>query len=664
MSTIKEYLEEIQGRPVAVIGMGVSNTPLIKMLLRAGAEVTVRDRVPRERAAEQVQELESLGARMILGEEYLQDLHEDVIFRTPGLPPNTPELVNAVQRGIELSSEMELFFQTCPSRLIGVTGSDGKTTTTTIIAEFLKEAGRNVYVGGNIGKPLLPDVADMVEEDFAVLELSSFQLMTMEQSPHIAVVTNLSPNHLDYHHTIEEYVRAKKNIFLHQGPEDRLILNYDNAPTRALAREAVCPVTFFSRQERLEEGVYLRDGAIWLTNDQGSREVLPLELIQLPGDHNVENYMAAIAAVDGLVPDRCVRAVARRFQGVEHRIEFVRELDGVRWYNDSIGTSPSRTTACLESFDRKVVLIAGGYDKGIPFTQLGMEIVDRVKALILTGDTASAIRSAAEQAPSFEASGLVIREEEDLAAAVRAARETAREGDVVVLSPACAAGHSLGEYSALAAAGALSPESTLELVSLRGKLMADADPDGKGGMAAILKLNREAVNEIAKAAAEATGEILIVANHNTPAQFVISGTKAAVEAALPLVKEKKGRAVPLPVSGAFHSPLMDTAAQELAKALNKMTWSRPRFPVYSNVTGKAVTDGESLRELATVQMISSVLWIDTIANQWHDGIRSWVEVGPKGTLSRMVKPILDAVPVEEEVAITAVGSLEGVNAFA
>ena len=198
-------------------------------------------------------------------------------------------------------------------------------------------------------------------------------------------------------------------------------------------------MTFFSRQERLEEGVYLRDGAIWLTNEQGSREVLPLELIQLPGDHNVENYMAAIAAVDGLVPDRCVRAVARRFQGVEHRIEFVRELDGVRWYNDSIGTSPSRTTACLESFDQKVVLIAGGYDKGIPFTQLGMEIVDRVKALILTGDTAAAIRRAVEQAPGFEASGLVIREEEDLAAAVRAARETAREGDVVVLSPACAA---------------------------------------------------------------------------------------------------------------------------------------------------------------------------------------------------------------------------------
>lgn len=232
------------------------------------------------------------------------------------------------------------------------------------------------------------------------------------------------------------------------------------------------------------------------------------------------------------------------------------------------------------------------------------------------------------------------------------------------LTPACAAGHSLGEYSALAAAGVLSPEATLELVSLRGRLMAEADPDGKGAMAAILKLNREAVAEIADAAAEATGETLIVANHNTPAQFVISGTKAAVEAALPLVKEKKGRALPLPVSGAFHSPLMETAAKELAKALKTMTWSRPRFPVYSNVTGKAVTDGESLYELAAVQMISSVLWIDTIANQWRDGIRSWVEVGPKGTLSRMVKPILDAVPVEEEVSVRTVGTLEAVRDFA
>lgn len=231
------------------------------------------------------------------------------------------------------------------------------------------------------------------------------------------------------------------------------------------------------------------------------------------------------------------------------------------------------------------------------------------------------------------------------------------------ISPACAAGHSLGEYSALAAARVLSPESVLELVSLRGKLMADADPEGKGGMAAILKLNRETVADIARVAAEATGETLIVANLNTPAQFVISGTKTAVAAALPLVKEKKGRAVPLPVSGAFHSPLMSAAARELATALHRATWSKPKFPVYSNVNGKAVTDGESLRELCAVQMTSSVLWIDTIANQWRDGVRSWLEVGPKGTLSRMVKPILDGVPVEEEVSIAAVGSLEAARAL-
>lgn len=439
MSTIQEYLSELSGRSVTVIGMGISNIPLIKMLLRAGVEVTVRDKAPRERLAEQAQELESLGAKLIFGEQYLQNLQGDILFRTPGLSPNTPELLEAVQHGISLSSEMEVFFQTCPSHLIGVTGSDGKTTTTTIIAEFLKEANKNVYVGGNIGKPLLADVADMVEEDYAVLELSSFQLMSMEQSPHIAVITNISPNHLDYHHTMEEYVQAKKNIFLHQGAGDRLILNYDNSGTRAMAEEAVCPVTWFSRREKLEEGVYLRDGAIWLTNEQGSREVLPLDLIQLPGDHNVENYMAAIAAVDGIVPDKCVRAVAQRFQGVEHRIEFVRELDGVRYYNDSIGTSPTRTTACLESFPQKVILIAGGYDKGVPFTQLGIEIVDRVKTLVLTGDTAPAIRQAVEAAPGYGPNTPEILMAGDLAGAVKEAKSAAQPGDIVVLSPACAA---------------------------------------------------------------------------------------------------------------------------------------------------------------------------------------------------------------------------------
>ena len=439
MSTITEYLEELSGRPVTVIGMGISNVPLIKMLLRAGVKVTVRDKASREKVADLAQELESLGATLVLGPDYLKDLDGELIFRTPGLSPKTPELAQAVENGAALSSEMEVFFQTCPSHLVAVTGSDGKTTTTTIISEFLKEAGKTVYVGGNIGKPLLPDVADMDPEDYAVLELSSFQLMTMEQSPNIAVITNLAPNHLDYHHTMEEYTNAKKNIFLHQGEGDRLILNYDNAVTRSMAAEAVCPVTWFSRKERLEEGVYLRDNAIWLTNEMGSREVLPLSDIQLPGVHNIENYMAAIAAVDGLVPDKCVRSVARRFTGVEHRIELVREKDGVKYYNDSIGTSPSRTTACLESFNQKIILIAGGYDKGVPFTQLGVEIVGHVKALFLTGNTAGAIRQAVEQAPGYAESGMLLAETEDLAAAVAAASQAAKPGDVVVLSPACAA---------------------------------------------------------------------------------------------------------------------------------------------------------------------------------------------------------------------------------
>lgn len=440
MSTTSEYLETLRGRSIAVIGMGVSNTPLIRMLLRSELKVTVCDKSPRERVEEQAAELESLGAKLRLGPDYLAKIHKaDIIFRTPGLSPNTPELQKAVEGGSILTSEMELFFQLCPCPIIGVTGSDGKTTTTTLISEFLKEAGKNVYLGGNIGKPLLPDVDGMTPDDVAVVELSSFQLMSMDRSPNVAVFTNLSPNHLDYHHTMEEYTSAKLNIFCHQRPEDRAIFNYDNDITRSLAKMAVGQAMLFSRKQKLEEGVYLRDDAIWLTNSMGSREVLPLSDIRIPGVHNIENYMAAIAAVDGIVPDKCVRAVAQRFTGVEHRIELVRELDGVRYYNDSIGTSPTRTMACLDSFEQKLIIIAGGYDKGVPFTQLGIAMVEKVKVLILTGDTAPAIKKAVEEAEGYADSGMKLIETDDLASAVTAARDVAQEGDVVVLSPACAA---------------------------------------------------------------------------------------------------------------------------------------------------------------------------------------------------------------------------------
>ena len=440
MSTITEYFDSLRGRSIAVIGMGVSNTPLIRMMLRADLKVTVCDKSPRERIEEQVAELESLGAKFQLGSDYLAKLHRfDVIFRTPGLSPNAPELRKAIEKGSEVTSEMELFFRLCPCRILGVTGSDGKTTTTTLISEFLREAGYNVYVGGNIGKPLLPDVAGMVPEDMVVLELSSFQLMSMKQSPNVAVFTNLSPNHLDYHHTMEEYTAAKLNIFRHQKQGDRAVFNQDNDITRALSKQAPADTMLFSRKLRLEEGVYLRDGAIWLNNGMGNREVLALDDIQIPGVHNIENYMAAIAAVDGLVPDKCVRAVAKRFTGVEHRIELVRELDGVKYYNDSIGTSPTRTMACLDSFDQKLILIAGGYDKGVPFTQFGVEITKKVKSLILCGATAPAIRTAVEEAPGYGDSGLTIVETQTLADAVSAAKKAAVSGDVVVLSPACAA---------------------------------------------------------------------------------------------------------------------------------------------------------------------------------------------------------------------------------
>ena len=437
-STIQEYLAGLKGKRVAVIGIGVSNTPLIKMLLRAGIKVTACDKRPMESFAGLAEELESLGAKLKLGPDYLQDLDFEVIFRTPGMRPDLPELVEALQRGSILTSEMEVFFQVCPCRTIAVTGSDGKTTTTTIIAELLKAAGQTVYVGGNIGKPLLPDVDGMEAGDTAVLELSSFQLMTMDRSPDIAVVTNLAPNHLDVHKSMAEYVDAKKNIFLHQSSDGLLVLNQDNEITRGFGPEAPGHVTYFSRQRELEKGVFLKDGVIWVRNDMHERPVLPISDILLPGDHNVENYMAAIAALDGLIPDHVIREFAAKFAGVEHRIELVRTLNGVKYYNDSIASSPSRTIAGLRSFRQKVILIAGGYDKHIPFEVLGPEIVEHVKELFLTGDTAQKIRNAVENAPGYDPAQLPITVIENFDEAVLAAHQAAQPGDVVILSPACA----------------------------------------------------------------------------------------------------------------------------------------------------------------------------------------------------------------------------------
>jgi len=437
--TLRDYIESLRHKTVAVIGIGVSNTPLLELLLAEGIRVTACDKRSREQMGEQAEHLEQLGCELHLGADYLKDLDADVIFRTPGLRPDVPEIAACVDRGAVLTSEMEVFFEVCPCTIIAVTGSDGKTTTTTIIAELLKAAGKRVWVGGNIGHPLLCEADGILATDYAVLELSSFQLMTMKHSPHIAVVTNLAPNHLDVHRDMAEYVAAKENIFRHQSGEDVAVFNADNDITAEQSRRAPGRARLFSRQGEVADGVFLRGEDIVCRSGGHERVVMTTGDIKIPGVHNVENYMAAIAAVDGLVPDEVIRDFAREFGGVEHRIELVRTYRGVRYYNDSIASSPSRTIAGLRSFHEKVILIAGGYDKHIPFDVLGPEIVERVKLLVLCGATADKIRAAVENAPGYEPGKPEIRDVTPFTAAVEAARDRAQPGDVVTLSPACAA---------------------------------------------------------------------------------------------------------------------------------------------------------------------------------------------------------------------------------
>ena len=430
----EEYLHSLRDKTVAVIGIGVSNRPLIQLLLDRGVTVTACDKKSREALGAIGDELEGRGCHLRLGEDYLKNLTEDVIFRTPGMRPDLPELTAAVERGSVLTSEMEVFFEVCPCPKIAVTGSDGKTTTTTIIAELLKRAGRTVHLGGNIGHPLLAETGSMSPKDIAVLELSSFQLMTMTKSPHIALITNLAPNHLDVHKDFQEYISAKENIFTHQTENDIAVFNADNAYTAEEAEHAVGRARLFSRQRELEDGVFLRDNAIIARSGGQEREVMQVSDIKLPGVHNVENYLAAIAAVDGLVSDKTIREFAREFGGVEHRIELIRTRNGVRWYNDSIASSPSRTIAGLNSFPGKVILIAGGKDKGIPYDALGPVVNDHVKLLLLCGATAGVIRRSVEQAKNYH--GLEILDVEDYQEAVSIADSRAVEGDVVILSPA------------------------------------------------------------------------------------------------------------------------------------------------------------------------------------------------------------------------------------
>ena len=425
------FFTSLRGKEIVVLGLGVSNRPLVKLLLSYGCTVTGCDRTPREKLDAEVLELESLGCKLSLGDTYLDGLTADIVFRTPGMHPDIPALRQLREKGAKVISEMEVFFELCPCYLIAVTGSDGKTTTTTLISEMLKAAGKTVWLGGNIGTPLLPLCRQMKETDYAVVELSSFQLMDMTHSPRVAVVTNLAPNHLDVHKDMDEYVEAKKNIFKFQGKSDRLILNADNEITDSFTGNGITKK--FSRQGQGD--VWLCGGTIY----RGETAVLDTADILLPGVHNIENYMAAIAAVEGLVEDEIIRQVAQNFGGVEHRIELVRIKDGVRYYNDSIASSPSRTIAGLNSFKEKVLLIAGGYDKHIPYDVLGPYLCRSVKTLYLGGATGPQIRAAAENCPDYKPGCPEIVDCADFTDAVHKAAAAAKDGDVVLMSPASAA---------------------------------------------------------------------------------------------------------------------------------------------------------------------------------------------------------------------------------
>ncbi len=427
ISAFEAYFHSLKNKKIAVLGLGVSNRPLVRLLLEFGCDVTGCDRTPREKLDQEVLDLETQGCKLKCGENYLEGVEADILFRTPGMHPGHPAIEALRSRGAQVTSEMEVFFAVCPCSLIAVTGSDGKTTTTTLVSEMLKAAGKTVWLGGNIGTPLLPLVRQMQESDFAVVELSSFQLMDMTRSPSRALITNLSPNHLDVHKDMDEYVDAKKNIFRFQKEDGLLVLNGDNAITDTFAGNG--KTVKFSRQGKAH---------VCLKGDMICRDeepVLNIHDILIPGVHNIENYMAAIALVEGLVDDETIRHVAKNFGGVEHRIELVRIKDGVRYYNDSIASSPSRTIAGLRSFSEKVILIAGGYDKHIPYDVLGPEVCRHVKKLFLCGATAAQIRAAVENCGGEQPQ---ITDCGDFESAVRAAAAAAESGDVVLMSPASA----------------------------------------------------------------------------------------------------------------------------------------------------------------------------------------------------------------------------------
>ena len=435
-----EFNNYIKNKKVAIIGLGVSNLPLIDYLYKLGSEITLFNNKPIEQLDKNIlDKIYEYKLKFSFGENYLNKLVGfDVIFRSPSCRPDTPQIEEEVKRGALLTSEIELVLEMCPGTTIGVTGSDGKTTTTSLIYEILKENNYKCYLGGNIGIPLFTKLGEMKPEDFVVLELSSFQLMTMKVSPQVAVITNVTPNHLDIHKSYDEYKEAKANIFKNQTENNLLVLNYDNNITRHFAKDVIGSVIYFSSKEKLENGIIV-DGETIKDCESGlRRHLLNTKNTKLRGIHNAENMCAAIAATKRFVTPEVQAKAISNFAGVEHRLEFVKQIKGANWYNDSIASSPTRTIAGLKSFDENIVLIAGGYDKHLDYTPIAKPIVENVGSLILLGQTANKIYSAVTYELKFSDKELPIYKVNTLEEAVEKANEISKKGDVVLFSPASA----------------------------------------------------------------------------------------------------------------------------------------------------------------------------------------------------------------------------------
>ena len=430
-----EFKTFIKGKKVAVVGIGVSNIPLINFLYKLGANVTAFDMKTESELGEVAQDFKKKGIELVLGEGYLNKLTGfEVVFKTPSMRIDSEALVRAKEEGAYITSEMEEFVRYCKGKIYAVTGSDGKTTTTTIISKLLIEEGYKTWVGGNIGTPLFSKIEEIDEKDMVVLELSSFQLMTMNLPIDVAICTNLAPNHLDMHKDMQEYIDSKKNIYLYQEKKDVLVVNIENDITNSFKKEAKGEVREFSSKQKVQNGAYYENGILYLDE----KEVCKKEDIVIKGMHNVENYLAAFAATKDDVSIESMKKVAETFSGVEHRCELVRELNGVKYYNDSIASSPTRTLAGLRAFDKKVIIIVGGYDKHIPFEPLAYEGYPYIKELIIMGATKDKIKAAFDKLKEEKGIKVNMHFVNNMEEAVNKAKELAKEGDVVTLSPACA----------------------------------------------------------------------------------------------------------------------------------------------------------------------------------------------------------------------------------